>query len=514
MMSDKPVVFNAAEQLSLFRQLFGALPLGIMAADLKGDVFFQNDMFSAWIPQQFDKNRLWLEQILIYMEREQFNLYKDVSVPWLLANCPETGLEVEINCQGCRMFFLIRVRPLLDEKGQILGLIELTQNITELKELHNSLEHARRFETVGRLASGIAHDFNNILQVINGHSELMLESVQDYEKIARSLGIILTAGQKASALTRQLLLFSRRQKGEFRRANLGELIAGMQKILTRMLGEDVSLSIEARDRGLCLEADISQLEQILMNLAINARDAMPEGGRITISTDGLDIDGSGETTMGLEPGKYVCLHFADTGCGIPPDLLSHIFDPFFTTKEVGKGTGLGLSTVSGLVKQNGGVIKVDSKLGEGTVFHLCFPQSEADEQAPEASADLILPIRPDRRVLIVEDDENVCEFALQALSRLGFKVTCAANVSQANEIVCQEQFDLFFIDIVLPDGNGVSFLESLSGGNAGAGFVLSSGYTEDKPQIQNTLHKGYSFLHKPFTIHSLMQACSDALQDK
>jgi two-component system cell cycle sensor histidine kinase/response regulator CckA len=253
---------------------------------------------------------------------------------------------------------------------------------------------------------------------------------------------------------------------------------------------------------------------------------MPDGGEICINIDLCDIDAdqiaiSLEARTGLsvpqpfsKTGKFLCLSFSDTGCGIPRDIVDHIFEPFFTTKEAGRGTGLGLATVYSIIKQHQGFITVDSVISEGTRFKIFFPVSASQKQADAFFAEPAPVPCGKESVLIIEDDELVRDLASQVLSNFGYKVQCVSNLNQANSIIKTNRFDLFLIDIVLPDGNGVDFIETIKDDNAHAAFILSSGYTEDKPQIKHTIHKGYSFLHKPYTINSLLNACKDALKNK
>lgn len=511
-------IISVASTLFLMEQLSSAIHLGIMVSNLKGEVFYRNNAFEKWIPDYPVENRLWLSQMQQYVEighATGFDL-KDVSVQWLLQN--KTGVETELEIIRLRQkyFFSLRYFPLLDDENKVSGIIEVSENITDKKETEKSLQQSRRFETVGRLASGIAHDFNNILQVINGHSEMLMELRKDDPRLIKSLDIIFSSGQKASSLTRQLLLFSRRQQKELRLINLGELLNGMEKILTRMLGEDIALIFNCNDAELFFEGDETQVVQIVMNLAINARDAMPEGGKITINVDLCEVDAATQHAFPYVPvGKYVSMQVSDTGCGIPDELLDHIFEPFFTTKEAGRGTGLGLATIYGIIKQHQGYINVSSKVNEGTTIDIYFPLSQYKRMAETAPV-TVKPPEPGfkKKVLVVEDDESVRDLAFQVLSQYGYQVKCAVNVTQASQMAALEQFDLFLVDIVLPDGNGVNFIESLGGVNTDSAFILSSGYTEDKQQIKNTLSKGYSFLQKPFTINSLLFSCTEALKQK
>ena len=515
MTDKKDVKMPLTNALLLLQQFSSVLPFGIMVCDLDGNVYFRNNIFEQWTPQHEMDDSLWFNQLQPYLAQEMQPdaTYFDSPVKWLLDNkCGQT-IELQTSYRSRNIFFKICVYPLLDEKNKLCGLIEVTENITEQKQVEHSLEHARRFETVGRLASGIAHDFNNILQVINGHSEMLIESRKDDSRLMHSLEVILTSGQKASALTRQLLLFSRRQQTNYKSVNLGGHLVGMQKILSRMLGEDITMHFLCNDQEMFIEADESQLEQIIMNLAINARDAMPEGGTIHIVTDFCEIDKSSQKEIPfIQPGKYIRLSFADSGSGIAQEDLEHIFEPFFSTKEPGRGTGLGLSTIYGIVKQHNGFILAESPPGAGTTLKIYFPLSTAVRQ-PEAECQIYLP-QPgcQKRILIVEDEITIQELAVDVLTQYDYQVTCADSLSRAIDLADKNEFDLFLIDIVLPDGNGITLIENLKGKNSQAAFIFSSGYTEDKPQIKNTIYKGYAFLHKPFTINSLLQACSEALK--
>jgi len=514
---NNPLVTAAigSDREMLLNMIGSALTVGVSVYNLNNELLYKNDIFRDWTPKLHVDKRLWLEQMLPLLNKEQYNLYKDVSHSWIFSHALGKDIEIEVGYHGTSIFFLLKYSPLLNDDKDIVGLIETVDNVTDKKELDKSLNHARKFETVGRLASGIAHDFNNILQVINGHSEILIESRKSDEKLVRSLEIIFSAGQKASALTRQLLLFSRRQQGEFKSLNLGEMVCNMQKILTRMLGEDINMSLRINDQGLHISGDETQIEQIIMNLAVNARDAMPSGGKINIDIERCSVTEDDKSLYNyIKEGQYILMKFTDSGCGIPEHVLEHIFEPFYTTKEEGKGTGLGLATAYHIVKNHQGYIIVDSRINIGTCFRLYFPLSQEEKCIDVAEHEFKTEQNAEISVLILEDDANVSEFTSQVLSQYGYNVTCVSSVKQANEVVSNATFDLFLIDIVLPDGDGVAFLESLNANNANAAFVLSSGYTEDKPQIQSTISKGYSFLHKPFTIVSLLQACSTALQKK
>ncbi len=506
-----PTLLNVWKAFSLTDSY---LPVGIMISDRNGDVFYRNGIFEKWLPDFPINNQLWFMQMQPFLENESDSVKSDCfnSLDCYLINSQENTTDVTISWQNHKHYFNISRYSITDELSNILGFVEITENNTSYKFLENLLNQSRRFETVGRLASGIAHDFNNILQVINGHSEILLETYKKDHKLNRSLDIILTSGQKASALTRQLLIFSRRQKNEFKKLNLGFIVKNMHKLLDRMLGEDICMTIDYRDEKEMIEGDESQIEQIIMNLAVNARDAISTSGKISmtieISTTLPDKIISSSITHAE---KYVKMTFSDNGCGMSQEVVEHIFEPFFTTKEFSSGTGLGLATVYSIVKQHQGFIQVESQPGKGTSFYLYFPVAgsvpiedieELWEKASHGSQE---------KVLIIEDDDLVRDLATQVLVTNGYCVQSTSNLTQAHKILENERFDLFLIDIVLPDGNGVDFVEHVKLIQPHASFILSSGYTEDKPQIKQTISKGYTFLHKPYTINALLSACRDAL---
>jgi signal transduction histidine kinase len=365
------------------------------------------------------------------------------------------------------------------------------------------LRQAQKMDAVGQLAGGIAHDFNNLLLAINGYSELALARLGSADGRARDAIVeVRAAGDRAASLTRQLLAFSRRQVLQPREVGLNQVIEDMSRMLERLLGEQLELELALDARAGRVVADPSQVEQVLMNLTLNARDAMPDGGRLRIETgrvDSADVDGD------LPPGAWATLVVADTGAGMDEATMQHVFEPFFTTKEPGKGTGLGLSTVYGIIEQSGGMIAVESEPGRGTIFRIALPAAagealpdpeEGDPEAAPAGAGT---------VLLVEDDAVVRGFVREALELSGYAVTEAAGPVEALELAGAREFDLVLTDVVMPDMNGRQLAERVTQLRPAARVLFTSGYPRDPMDAED------AFLQKPYTMDELVRKVHDVL---
>ncbi|GAB4411324.1 MAG: hypothetical protein Fur0044_05260 [Anaerolineae bacterium] len=378
----------------------------------------------------------------------------------------------------------------------------VVSNITQRKQLETQFLQSQKMDAVGRLAGGVAHDFNNLLTVINGYSELLLHRyLNETMPFRRYVEEIKKAGQRATALTGQLLAFSRKQVLQPKIFYLNDVVADMDKMLQRLIGEDIELICRPRTGLGKVKADPGQIEQVILNLVVNARDAMPNGGKITLETDNLSLDQSSTGQhLGLEPGRYVVLTVKDTGAGIDPKVLPHIFEPFFTTKEKGKGTGLGLATVYGIVNQSGGQIDVASQPGLGTTFTIYLPEVE---QAIEPSAPEQLDEAPDgdETILLVEDEDMVRELSRTILLRHGYHVLEAAYGAEALQISQRYEgmIDLLATDVVMPQMSGRELAERLLQLRPNLKVLYMSGYTEDTIVHHGVTEPGVAFLPKPFT---------------
>lgn len=384
-----------------------------------------------------------------------------------------------------------------------------------LRESEAQLRQAQKMESIGQLACGIAHDFNNLLTVINSYSDMLLGDM-GFDDTFRQSGLeqIKEAGHRAASLTRQLLAFSRRQILEPKVLDLNEAVSSMAKLLRRLIGEDIALVLCPHPQLGRVKADPGQVEQIIMNLAVNARDAMPGGGQVTIETMNVELDGSSTRTHPAgRPGSYVLLAVSDTGCGMNADTLARIFEPFFTTKEFGKGTGLGLATVDGIVKQSGGSIRVSSDLGKGTTFKIFFPcvESEAERIVPASTPDEAL--RGSETILLVEDDEMVRALAQAILERYGYRVLAARNVTDA---LCFAQegnrtLHLLLTDTIMPGMNGPALAERVLSLRPAIKVLYISGYTDKAFTPTETWEPGTGFLQKPFTPQMLARKVREML---
>ncbi len=409
---------------------------------------------------------------------------------------------------------------ILDEMGQAIGMVGTVQDITERRQLEEQLRQAQKMEAIGRLAGGVAHDFNNLLTVIIGSSELLLLRHANNDKLKRGVKLIMDASERATALTRQLLAFSRQQILQPKTLNLNGVIADIEKMLPRLIGEDIDLVVVPGPELGLIRADQGQLEQVIMNLAVNARDAMPQGGKLTIETSNIYLDeGYAQHHLAVTPGPYVMLTVSDTGIGMNPDVQARIFEPFFTTKEMGKGTGLGLATVHGIVNQSGGHIWVYSEPNEGSTFKIYLPQvkqarAELDQQKQPEVATLL----GSETILLVEDDKMVRDLICQTLTGYGYTVLEASDGREAMA-VCQQRtgtIHLLLTDVIMPGGmNGSELAEQLALLSPQIKVLYISGYPgEAIAHHSNLVVSNTSFISKPFSPTILGQKVREVLDSK
>ncbi|MBN1576241.1 MAG: PAS domain S-box protein [Chitinispirillaceae bacterium] len=387
----------------------------------------------------------------------------------------------------------------------------------EKEHLNAQLVQAQKLEAIGALAGGVAHDFNNLLTAISGFISLAMMKLEESDPVHRDLKQASNAAVRAGGVVRQLLLFSRKQPMEPVSLNLNDIVTSLFKMLYRLIGEDITIDMQLDPDGCAIEGDEGNIEQVIMNLAVNARDAMPQGGTITIGTQNVDIDEKYcRRKSEARPGKFVLLSITDTGTGISAEAMAHIFEPFFTTKEKGKGTGLGLSVVYGIVKQHKGWISVESNPEQGTTFQIYLPSSSKKIAHKTADVFRIENYRgAGERILVVEDQEEVRELAIEVLTTNGYTVFDAETAEKARELFAREKgdFALVFSDIVLPDVSGIRLVEELSSGRK-LHVLFSSGYTDDKSCLSLIREKNYRFLQKPYTIRSLLVAVREVLESE
>ena len=408
-------------------------------------------------------------------------------------------------------------RVVRGDNGEILYHQAVLTDLTERKGLEAQFRQSQKMEAVGRLAGGVAHDFNNILTAIMGYVELGIDDTSDPASVREDLQEIQQLACRAAALTHQLLAFSRQQKLEPRRLNLTDVVSHVQKMLQRLIGEDIALVGPLENGRPDVTADRSQLEQVIMNLAVNARDAMPQGGTLRIETLTHAVDETfAATHQPMPPGEYVVLRVKDTGAGIEPQVLPHIFEPFFTTKQRGEGTGLGLSIVYGIVKQSGGYIWVETAPQEGTAFAIYLPVAAPPDPALESPPDAspIAPREAHETVLILEDDENVRLLVGMVLQRAGYAVLLAADGAEVDRIAAQHLLPIHLViaDVVMPVENGITIAGRLRRQRGEVKVLYMSGYTQT--DVLRQLHVDeplHCFLRKPFTPAELLDAVRLAL---
>jgi signal transduction histidine kinase/ActR/RegA family two-component response regulator len=403
-------------------------------------------------------------------------------------------------------------RLVVNEQGE-RKLVGTVQDVTERVVLENQLRRSQKMEAIGQLAGGIAHDFNNILTVIDGYSSLLLSNQPADSSQRTDIQEIRNATARASALTRQLLAFGRRQVLQPRVLDLNATIGGIENMLRRLIGEHIHVETRLQTGLHLIKADPGQLEQVIVNLIVNARDAMEDGGTLTLETSNATLDVSDDSSSSARQGRFVVLSIADTGVGISPENLDRIYEPFFTTKERGKGTGLGLSTVLGIVEQSGAQIRVTTELGKGTVFKLYFPRTDAIESTVTPRALAEAHGKGSETILLVEDDAAVRHVAHASLTRAGYTVIECTNGVEALQRCADENLliDIVVTDMVMPAMGGRELATKLHKSRPDVPILFMSGYTRDAMIHSAALSPSESFLEKPFTPGILTEKVRDAL---
>ena len=403
--------------------------------------------------------------------------------------------------------------PLVDDAGRVLGVASFVQDVTERVALEERLRQSQKMEAVGRLAGGVAHDFNNLLTIILGYTQVLSDGLPP-GRLADSTGQIKSAAERAAGITRQLLAFSRKQMLSPRIIDLNDIVLNLDSMLRRLIGEDIEVhTVPANDLG-SVKADPGQIEQVIMNLALNARDAMPRGGTLTLETANAELDETfARVHQPVEPGHYVMLAVTDTGQGMTPEVQARIFEPFFTTKEVGKGTGLGLSTVYGIIKQSGGYIWVASEPGQGTTFKIYFPRVEQPAQTQGAEKRPGSAQHGSETILLVEDDEQLRELTSSVLTQCGYKVLAGGSAEEGLEIskAHHREIRLLITDVVMPRMNGRQLAEQVLKIAPNVQVLYISGYTNDAIVHYGVLDEGFWFLSKPFALTALVSKVREVL---
>ncbi len=414
--------------------------------------------------------------------------------------------------EGPLMDISVWTAPLRDDSGRLTAVLGVAEEITERKQLEQQLRQAQKMEAIGRLAGGVAHDFNNLLTVISGYAQMLAESLPEGDELEPAVAEILRATQSASELTHRLLSFSRKQRPSLRLVDLNELVSGAQKMLRRVIGEDVELLAAPAPGPLRVQADPVQIEQVLMNLVINARDAMPGGGRIVIETASVVFDEQYvQAHLGTAPGRHVMLAVSDTGHGMDAETMRQAFDPFFTTKE--KGTGLGLSTVYGIVRQHGGHVWVYSEPGVGTTFKIYLPEVTETGAIAQTVGETRESARGWETILVAEDQPDLRRLITEVLRREGYQALAAADAQEALRMASEHAgpIHLLLADVVMPGMSGPALAKRIRGIRPTLKVLFMSGYADRAAVHNGVVEAEAAFLEKPFTKHLLLRKLRETL---
>ena len=505
---------HAAEALrrseASFRSVIMDAPYGIYRADMTGKFIMVNSALETMLGYKSQEELLdanLATNIYRYpAEHRKINElflrdkhFKDIEVEWKRKD----SSFITVRCSGW---------PAKDENSTHIEVF--AEDVTERRVLERQLRMAQKMEAVGRLSGGIAHDFNNLLGVIIGYIQVMKRSINPGNPSYEYAEEIEKASQRAVSLTRQLLAFSRQQVLEPAILNLNTLVSDMEKMLPRLIGEDIHLNLNLDPAIGQVKADPGQVEQVVMNLAVNARDAMPDGGKLTIQTANVELDAAFvREHQGSIPGQYVMLSVTDTGTGMDPETQTQIFEPFFTTKDRDKGTGLGLATVYGVVKQSSGYISVESEVGKGATFKIYLPRIEQSVATPIEISQAPLTVRGCETILLVEDAEPLRKLAHMFLKGNGYQVLTAVDGSEAQRVAAQGAgpIHLLLSDVVMPGINGRVLAERLAPFHPGMKVLYMSGYTDSFIAGHGVLEEGIHLLHKPFTEEALLRKVRELL---
>ena len=500
-------LWNATERL---RALEEAAPVGIVAFDLEGRVTIWNraaEELFGWLAGEV-VGRLYP----LNPDTEQAE--HAALVARVLSGESLSSIETcKLSKDGTSVSISLSCGPIRNAEGRVCGMMQVLTDISEAKRLQQQFLQAQKMEAFGQLAGGVAHDFNNLLTVILGFSELVRERLQDQPAVLADLDEITKAGDRASQLTRQLLAFSRKQVWVLQVLDLNEVIANFEKMLSRIVREDIRLEIAVAREVEHIKADPGQIEQLVMNLVVNARDAMPAGGTLTIATANVRLDAEfARQHDGAVPGRYVSLAVQDTGTGMSPEVCARAFEPFFTTKGAAKGTGLGLSTVAGLVEQSGGYITIDSTPGAGTTVTTYWPAVD-DSIEPASDGPSIGTLEGTETILLVEDETGVRQLIGKVLERYGYKVLPARDAEHAIAIEAgyADPIALLVSDLIMPGLNGPDLARQIAERRPDIRVLFVSGYASREAVEKSLITRNASFLSKPFTPEKLARQVRERL---
>jgi len=494
-----------------YRTMMDGMGIGVLLIDSDMRVVEMNRQMAAWFPEATHVNKPFCHRVLPHPPHGETCESCPVVDALRYGKVHEGTLSAQ-RPDGARIYRIV-ASPLFDVDGRAKAAIETVEDITERVSLEEQLRQAQKMEVIGQLAGGIAHDFNNMIGAIQGYCDLLLEDLAESDPLYANVGRIRACANRSEALTRQLLAFSRKQVLSLRVLDLNRLINGMRNMIGRLLGENIELRVSLAPALKSVKADAGQIEQVLMNLAINARDAMPEGGTLTIETANVNLDEEyAREHAEACPGPHVMLAVTDSGCGMDRAIMARIFEPFFTTKEAGKGTGLGLATVYGIVKQSGGSVYVRSAPGRGSAFEVYLPSTDEvpdTEKSPTSTA----AQGGGETILVVEDDTMLRDLIVRIAKRGGYRAMSASDGYEALHL--GEEFegtiDILVTDVVMPQMSGRQLAEKFLRSRPDTKVLYMSGYTSNAIVNDGVLKPGVHFIQKPFTPIALLKRIRNVL---
>jgi PAS domain S-box-containing protein len=485
----------------------------VLITDKDGFIEYVNPAFES--VTGYSKKEILGENPRILKSDKQDKLFYEEFWSGILAGKVFHGEVINKKKNGQLYYEEKTVTPVKDNSGNITNFVSIGLDISEHKNIENQLQQAQKMEAIGTLAGGVAHDFNNILTTIQGYTELIMSDIDKESSTYKDLEHVKNASERAAKLTQQLLVFSRRKQREITVLNINNVIESLFKMLKRMLGEDIRVEMDLSPKIKQIKGDESNIEQIIMNIVVNARDSMPSGGALNIKTENVYIDEEySKSITGARPGEFISISIADTGEGMSKEILQHIFEPFFTTKEKDKGTGLGLAVVYGIVKQHEGWINVYSEIGFGSIFRIYLPVAKGKLQTIKKDIKFISDVKGNNeRILVVEDDKGIGRLTEEILKRNNYNVFMAHDAKSALEVFEQGKgnFDLVFSDMILPDISGVELVEKMLKINPKLKIVFASGYANHRTQLDVIQEKGYCFLQKPYKIEEMLIAVKETI---
>jgi PAS domain S-box-containing protein len=509
-----------AQKRRLLSSVLSSLDEGIVAADREGRCLLFNPQAERILGRgAVDIDReTWARHYGVYAA-DRTELLASANNPLMRAMAGEQAPQVEAFVRNERVSgatVAITGMPLAGGRDGIMGGVAVLRDVTTERELEAQLSQSQKMDAIGRLAGGVAHDFNNLLVVIQSYTELVRQDLPEEDAKRRDLDEVLAATRRAAALTKQLLAFSRSEPVQPTTVHLNDIVASIEKMLRRIIGEDVELCTVLAPTLGAIRADAGQLDQVILNLSVNARDAMPKGGQLTIETQNVTLDEEYvETLANAAPGDYVMLAVTDTGTGMDAEVQRRIFEPFFTTKEVGQGTGLGLATVYGIVQQSGAQIRVYSEVGRGTAFKIYFPRLDFAESEVTPKPENVAEVRAFVTVLVVEDDAAVRQISVRILRERGFTVLEARRPSEARAVCAEHgaQVDLLLTDVIMPECTGPQLARELTQQHPKMRVLYMSGYPGGAAARAGALEPGAAYLEKPFSPAALAEKIRVVLSD-